>query len=64
MPIPKTRKKKNLFHISRPDLSNMIKFYEDVAQGILFSDDSKIAKITATKVYDEMPRVEIIITNV
>jgi Holliday junction resolvase RusA-like endonuclease len=60
MPISK---KQNGFHNKRPDLSNMIKFYEDVAQGILFSDDAKIAKITATKVYDKNPRVEFVLVQ-
>ena len=34
-----------LSHIARPDLSNLIKFIEDIAIGILYSDDSIIAEI-------------------
>lgn len=51
-------KKKNGYHSSVPDLDNMIKFLQDVAQGILFENDSLIASIKARKVYDENPRTE------
>ena len=53
--IPK-KKKDSLWHTSRPDLDNMIKFYLDVAIGILYEDDRQISKITASKMYDENPR--------
>lgn len=45
-------------HIYRPDLSNLIKFVEDVANGILYKDDSIIAQCIAQKFYDEEPRTE------
>lgn len=51
-------KKHKGHHVSVPDLSNMIKFLEDVAQGILYENDSLIASIIARKVYDENPRTE------
>lgn len=38
-------------HYSRPDLSNLIKFVEDAAQGVLFEDDCIISTITADKKY-------------
>lgn len=50
--MPK-KKKDSLWHMSRPDLDNMIKFYLDVAIGILYEDDRQISKITAQKIYDE-----------
>ena len=62
MKKPKGKKLEN-WHQKRPDLSNMIKFYEDVASGIIFKDDAQIAKITASKVYDNVPRVEFTITS-
>jgi len=45
-------------HFKKPDLSNLIKFIEDVAQGIIFQDDSRIISINAKKLYDEHPRTE------
>lgn len=45
-------------HITRPDLSNMIKFIEDVATGITYHDDCLIASIIARKLYDNTPRTE------
>jgi Holliday junction resolvase RusA-like endonuclease len=45
-------------HIARPDLSNLIKFIEDIAIGILYDDDSIIAEIEARKCYDAIPRTE------
>lgn len=45
-------------HISRPDLSNLIKFVEDIAIGIIYNDDCTIAEIEARKCYDATPRTE------
>ncbi len=55
------KKNKNIWHITRPDLDNMVKFYMDVANGILYEDDSMVARITATKMYHAESRTEIII---
>ena len=68
MPVPKTRLKEkkalmNTYHFYRADLSNMIKFYEDVAQDCgIFRDDCLIAEIFAKKIYGE-PRTEFTITT-
>ena len=48
----------NQYHTFIPDLSNMIKYVEDTAQGILYKNDSIISSITAKKVYDLNPRTE------
>jgi len=62
LPIPKSSKKNGVlqgrYHIYRPDISNLIKFYEDVSNKILFDDDCLIAVISAKKVYDDDPRTE------
>jgi Holliday junction resolvase RusA-like endonuclease len=64
MPIPSSiskKKQKELDktpHFKRPDLSNFIKYVEDVAQGIIFKDDSCITTINAKKVYSTNPRTE------
>lgn len=39
------------WHATRPDLSNLIKMYEDVGSGILYHDDAQISSIKATKEY-------------
>ena len=51
------------WHVYRPDLSNLVKFYEDISTSIIFNDDCIIAKITAQKSYDKKPRTEFIITE-
>jgi Holliday junction resolvase RusA-like endonuclease len=46
-------------HWAKPDLSNLIKLYEDVATSVLYNDDSQIASISARKVYSDDPRTEL-----
>lgn len=48
----------NTPHPSRPDLSNMLKFVEDVCLNIIYHDDSVIGSICASKVYSDTPRTE------
>lgn len=66
-PIPNSRKKLTSligsYHHYRPDISNLIKFVEDCATGVLYHDDCLIASVTSTKKYDiDRPRTEFIIT--
>jgi Holliday junction resolvase RusA-like endonuclease len=61
MPISKTNKKKikpQTHHATIPDLSNMIKWVEDICVGIVYKDDAIISSITSKKMYDENPRTE------
>jgi len=44
------------FHSKRPDLSNLIKFYEDALNEVFWDDDCLIATIEAVKIYSESPR--------
>ena len=46
-----------------PDLSNLIKFVEDCATGILYADDCLIVSIHSIKKYDEVPRTEFTLTE-
>jgi len=67
LPMPKCSVKKaqeirGRYHIFTPDLSNMIKFVEDAATGILFDNDSIVASIASKKIYDDVPRTEFTIT--
>lgn len=64
LPIPKSMSKRKRYnmkktpHYTRPDLSNLIKFIEDVATGILYKDDCIIAELVSYKQYDTDPRTE------
>lgn len=49
------------FHSFKPDLSNLIKFVEDTFNELLYTDDSKIVIITASKVYSTRPRTEVLV---
>lgn len=57
MPIPESYSLKRqrvmpyCYHFKRPDLSNLIKFIEDVCNEIVILDDSCICKMDAQKVY-------------
>lgn len=63
MELPPTLKKKREQwigkpHECKPDASNLIKFYEDVCNKIIFKDDCLISTGTWEKVYDDNPRTE------
>ena len=67
MPIAKSREKHRAHlmdscHFYTPDLSNLIKFVEDLSANILYHDDCLIAKIIAKKIYGE-PRTEFTLTK-
>lgn len=57
MPVPPsyTHSRRQLVlrspHITAPDVSNLVKFIEDAATGILFTDDKYITDICARKLY-------------
>lgn len=50
--------------MTRPDVSNCIKFYEDCLKEILFDDDSQVVQIHARKFYGEKPRTIIKVERV
>ncbi len=41
---------------TKPDIDNLVKFYLDCANGILFSDDRMIIHLTASKAYSKNPK--------
>jgi len=51
-----------LLPISKPDASNLAKFYEDCMKGIIYSDDSRIVWVSPIKKYDDEAYTEIFIT--
>ncbi len=63
--FPKYRVKKNMppvdtiAHVSKPDLDNLVKFYLDCGNGIIWSDDKKIVELQALKCYSSVGRVSI-----
>jgi Holliday junction resolvase RusA-like endonuclease len=70
MPIPKSSSKKEkerllfTFHIKRPDLDNLEKFYKDAMNGIVYHDDSQVAFVTKQKIYGTHPKIEIDIEEI
>lgn len=54
----KTKSLNGHYHTSRPDTDNCVKWICDIAQDILYKEDSIIAQIIATKLYDTIPRTE------
>jgi Holliday junction resolvase RusA-like endonuclease len=67
MPIPSRWNKKNkedvkfgtFQHLWRPDTSNLIKFYEDCMNEIIYKDDCQIIKTEAVKILWETPQTHI-----
>lgn len=51
-------------HVYRPDVSNLLKFVEDIATSILYNDDCLIAETYAEKRYDRNPRTEFCIIQI
>jgi len=67
LPIPKTKalaKKKGLYHTSKSDLDNLLKFILDCMTGIVYKDDSIVCKILSSKMYSQIPRVKINIKEI
>lgn len=55
----KKRKRENTAHIQKPDLSNLVKFYEDSMNGIMFKDDSQVYNTVSSKRWSRTSRTEI-----
>jgi Holliday junction resolvase RusA-like endonuclease len=47
------------YHIVKPDVDNLAKFYLDCMTGVVFYDDSQIVELIAKKQYAENPSVRI-----
>ncbi len=64
MPLPLTKQhrlhlQQQQYHVYKPDISNLIKFIEDVCVDTrIIEDDCLIASISARKLYDVNPRTE------
>jgi Holliday junction resolvase RusA-like endonuclease len=70
MPIPKSSSKSSkesmasglIPHVKKPDVSNLIKFAEDILKEIVIIDDNIVTKIVASKLYSDDPRTEITVS--
>lgn len=64
-PIPKSLSRKKYYgligtpHTNKIDIDNVIKFFLDIGNEILWSDDCLCWKLTASKTYSDKPRVVI-----
>ncbi len=47
----------------KPDIDNLVKFYLDAGNGILWPDDKKIVELKAAKIYAENPQTIIHVTG-
>lgn len=68
-PMPVSLKKNwesmiNQPNFYRPDLSNLIKYIEDVCTGLLYEDDCLITEIRARKLYSDIGRTEFTLTEI
>ena len=68
-PMPVSLKKKwesmcNTPNFYRPDLSNLIKYIEDVCTGLIYEDDCLITEIRAKKLYSNIGRTEFALTEI
>ncbi len=52
------------FHSSKPDASNLLKFIEDIATGIIYHDDALIAHVVVKKIYGAEPKTVMIIKEI
>jgi len=52
-----------LWHTSKPDADNCIKFIKDALNKIFWRDDSLICDVTIKKFYNSQPRTEVTVTT-
>jgi len=69
MPLPKCSKKtaerlEGSHNCGKTDLDNLCKFIFDVANGLLYKDDSQVASICCKKLYGNEPRTELILAEI
>lgn len=55
---PQRSRKYDVSHYSPPDCSNLVKYVEDICEGLFYDNDCIIYRIVAEKRYDVYPRTE------
>lgn len=70
MPIPTTMSEANVNRLlwfsdcpKKPDIDNLVKFYLDCANGVLWQDDRQIVSLSSKKIYSKNPKTVIKITG-
>lgn len=58
---PKSAKRE--FHTVKPDVDNLIKFYLDCANEILWKDDASVVSVSGTKIYGEKEYTKMVISE-
>jgi len=61
---PKSLPKKVKFPVQKPDLTNYLRLLEDALEGYLYSSDSNIVEIHASKRFGEPPRIELLLAEI
>lgn len=54
----KNQSKAGEYHYSKPRLSELIRFVEQISKGVIYAQDGSIGSISTKKVYDANPRIE------
>ena len=71
MPIPKSTPQKRIalwrleqtYCSKKPDMDNIIKVVCDALNGTAYTDDRAVVRLSASKVYSDVPRLEIIVED-
>ena len=59
-----SHKTKTGWHVSRPDLDNIVKAVLDALNEVVFDDDAAVCELVAAKKYDNEERIEVQVVNV
>ena len=59
--VPSNKKK---YHTSTPDIDNCIKYYLDAMQDVVYFNDSQVVELSAKKLYNVQPEVNITVFEV
>lgn len=57
----KPRTSKKLFHVVKPDATNLVKSIEDAFNKVFWVDDSQIVRLRVTKYYSEKEHIRVLI---
>ena len=69
--IPKSTSKKketemlknNISPVKKPDIDNIIKIVLDAMNKFAFKDDTQVTELSVSKLYNETPKIKVIITE-
>ena len=54
---------RNIWHVKKPDLDNLIKFVKDCLNGLAWKDDSQVCVLQARKLYAIEPKTVICVRS-